>query len=62
MSQSNGKPFSISKHVVLEAWKRVKANRGSAGVDAQTIELFESKLKDNLYCVWAATCRRRFGR
>ena len=43
------KPFCISKHAVLEAWKRVKANRGAAGIDEESIEDFERKLKDNLY-------------
>lgn len=46
------KPFSISKHVVWEAYKRVKANKGSAGVDGVTIEKFERRLKDNLYKLW----------
>ena len=27
------KPFSISKRMVWEAYKRVKANQGAAGVD-----------------------------
>ena len=43
------KPFSISKQLVLEAWKAVKANKGSEGVDAQSIEAFEKDLKGNLY-------------
>lgn len=46
------KPFKISKHVVWEAWELVKANKGAAGVDAQTIGAFEEKLKDNLYKIW----------
>ena len=46
------KPFIISKHVVWEAFRRVKANQGSAGVDGQSIEDFEVDLKDNLYKVW----------
>lgn len=46
------KPFDISKEVVLEAWKQVKANKGSAGIDDQTIEDFEKNLKDNLYKIW----------
>lgn len=46
------KPFSISKQVVWEAYGRVKANRGSAGVDGQTIKDFEVGLKDNLYKIW----------
>ena len=46
------KPFDISKKVVLEAWKQVKANKGSAGIDDQTIEDFEKDLKDNLYKIW----------
>ena len=29
------KPFDISKHVVWEAYKRVKANQGAAGIDEE---------------------------
>jgi RNA-directed DNA polymerase len=46
------KPFSISKKVVVEAYKRVKANGGAAGVDAEGIEAFERDLKNNLYRIW----------
>ena len=37
---------------MLEAWERVKANKGAAGIDEESIEDFERKLKDNLYRVW----------
>ena len=46
------KPFSITKYQVWEAYKRVKVNKGGAGVDGQTIEEFEENLKDNLYKLW----------
>ena len=46
------KSFVIDKRLVAEAWKRVKANRGAAGVDNVSIEDFEAKLEDNLYKVW----------
>ena len=49
---NKAKPFDISKQVVVEAWKRVKANKGSAGIDGQTVEDFEENLKDNLYKIW----------
>jgi RNA-directed DNA polymerase len=52
MNQPQPKPFFISKHVVLEAWERVKANRGAAGIDEETIKDFERNLKDNLYRIW----------
>ena len=45
VNQPQPKPFCISKHVVLEAWERVKANRGAAGIDEESIEDFERKLK-----------------
>jgi len=46
------KPFNISKHLVWDAYRKVKANRGAAGVDGQTIAQFEEDLKDNLYKLW----------
>jgi RNA-directed DNA polymerase len=49
---SETKPFSISKQVVWEAYKRVKANQGAAGVDEETIADFEVDLKGNLYKIW----------
>jgi RNA-directed DNA polymerase len=46
------KPFDISKWVVWEAFQRVKANKGAAGVDEQSIEEFETHRDRNLYKVW----------
>ena len=43
------KPFSISKREVWEAYKHVKANQGTAGVDGQSIAEFERDLTNNLY-------------
>ena len=46
------KSFEISKKVVWEAWKKVKANHGAAGVDEESIADFEKDLKNNLYKIW----------
>ena len=46
------KPFCITKRQVWEAYKRVKANKGAAGVDGQTIAEFEEDLEGNLYKLW----------
>ncbi len=46
------KPFVISKQEIWQAYKKVKANRGAAGVDRQTMEEFERDLKGNLYKLW----------
>ena len=51
-SGSKAKPFCISKRLVFEAYERVKANKGAPGVDGESIESFESNLKDNLYRLW----------
>ena len=46
------KPFKISKQAVKIAFDRVKANKGTYGIDEQTIAEFEENLKDNLYKIW----------
>jgi RNA-directed DNA polymerase len=46
------KPFAIPKREVWEAFKKVKANQGAAGVDGQSIEEFEADLSGNLYKLW----------
>ena len=48
-----GKWFSLMDKVyampnLRSAFKKVKANRGKAGIDHQTIEMFESHLEENL--------------
>jgi RNA-directed DNA polymerase len=46
------KPYDISKQLVWEAYQRVKANHGAAGVDGESLAMFEKDLKKNLYEVW----------
>jgi len=49
---AEAKPYTISKQAVWEAYKKVKANHGAAGVDGQSIEAFETDLRNNLYKIW----------
>ena len=51
------KPFQIDKMVVWEAFQRVKANKGGAGVDEQSIAQFEQDLQTT--CIGSGIgCRR----
>ena len=51
-SKDKAKPYCISRQEVLEAYSKVKSNKGAAGIDEQTIADFERDLKNNLYRVW----------
>lgn len=46
------KPYVIAKRSVWEAYQQVKANRGAAGIDDETIVMFEQNLSRNLYKLW----------
>lgn len=52
MSEPKSKPFSISKWMVWEAYRKVQANRGAAGIDGVSIEEFEQDLSNNLFKLW----------
>ena len=43
------KPYKIPKQIVKIAFERVKANKGTYGIDEQSIADFERNLKNNLY-------------
>ena len=46
------KSFKISREAVFLAYRKVKENRGAAGVDGESLEEFEKHLDDNLYKLW----------
>lgn len=46
------KPFVIPKQAVWEAYKKVKANHGAAGIDEVSLKEFEKDWKNNLYKLW----------
>jgi RNA-directed DNA polymerase len=49
---SKTKPYIISKQLVMQAYQLVKENKGSGGVDCQSLEDFGKDLKGNLYKIW----------
>lgn len=50
--ENEAKTFPVTKKMVKEAFRQVKANRGSAGVDGESIQEFETNLSANLYRIW----------
>lgn len=46
------KPFEIDKRLIYEAYKKVKSNRGTAGIDGISMEEFDKDLSNNLYRLW----------
>ena len=57
---TTSKPFMIEKWRVYKAYKAVKSSQGAAGVDGQTIGLFEANLKGNLFNIWNRMSSVRF--
>ena len=49
---SETKPIPVTKHMVWNAYKKVRANKGSAGVDGESLKNFEEDLSNNLYKYW----------
>jgi len=51
-SVAETKSIPITKRMIWEAFKKVKKNKGAAGIDEETIEMYEECLQDNLYMLW----------
>ena len=51
-TRSAGKPFDIPKMLVWNAYQKVKANKGAAGVDGQSLVEFGQDEKNNLFKLW----------
>jgi retron-type reverse transcriptase len=49
---SQSKPFALSSQAVWSVYKKVKANKGSAGVDGQSVEVIDKEPHGNLYKLW----------
>ena len=52
MSEEKTKSFAISKEMVYNSYLKVCSKDGGAGIDKETIEMFNESLGNNLYKVW----------
>ena len=50
--ETTSKPVPVTKQMVKEAYRKVKSNKGSAGVDEQDFATFDANLLPNLYKLW----------
>ena len=51
-SGAETKSIPITKRMIWESYKKVRSNKGAAGIDEETIEWYEKRLQDNLYMLW----------
>jgi RNA-directed DNA polymerase len=51
-SGAETKSIPITKQMIWKAYKKVRSNKGAAGIDEETIEMYEERLEDNLYILW----------
>jgi RNA-directed DNA polymerase len=52
MFETKSTTVPITKQMVKEAYRKVKSNQGSAGVDKESLQDFEEHILDNLYKLW----------
>lgn len=50
--RTESKQIPITKKMVKEAYRKVNSNKGSAGIDGESLEKFQENLLDNLYKIW----------
>jgi RNA-directed DNA polymerase len=50
--ETKSKPIPITKDMVREAYRKVRSNKGSAGVDEISLIKFDDNLSGNLYKIW----------
>jgi group II intron reverse transcriptase/maturase len=51
-SGAETKSIPITKRMIWESYKKVRKNKGAAGIDDETITMYEERLEDNLYILW----------
>ncbi len=52
MNEEKTKSFAVSKEMVFGSYLKVCSKDGGAGIDKETIEMFNKDLRGNLYKVW----------
>ena len=52
MNEEKTKSFAVSKQMVYNSYLKVCEKRGSAGIDKESIEMFNKDLSANLYKIW----------
>jgi group II intron reverse transcriptase/maturase len=50
--ETKSRAVAITKQMVKAAYRKVKANQGSAGVDKESLEEYQADLLNNLYKLW----------
>lgn len=52
MKREMTKSLPISKRMVWNSYLKVESKDGAAGIDQESIEMFNVNMKDNLYKLW----------
>lgn len=52
MNEEKTKSFAVSKQMVYDSYLKVCDKKGGAGIDKETIKMFDENLSDNLYKIW----------
>ena len=52
MNEEKTKSFAVSKQMVYNSYLKVCEKKGGAGIDKETIDMFNKDLSGNLYKIW----------
>ena len=52
MNEEKTKSFAVSKRMVYDSYLKVMSKNGCAGIDGQSIEMFEATMSKNLYKIY----------